>query len=126
MKRCGKPLWQCRRSPRGAAAALKLSTGRDVQFGAALALTFSGDVEVGRIEGLVNELARRFPDNTMVRFSYLPTIRAHLAVNRNDTSKAIETLRAATPYELASPGGGAFSPAYATRSSGGFGLDYTR
>jgi eukaryotic-like serine/threonine-protein kinase len=93
------------------ASALKLSTGRDVQYGAALALTFSGGVELRRIQKLVDDLARRFPEDTMVRFSYLPTLRAQLALTRNDTARAIEALRAATPYEMASNGSGAFSTA---------------
>jgi hypothetical protein len=94
-----------------AAAALALSTGRDVQYGAALALSLCGRGELGRIEKLVDDLARRFPEDTMVRFSYLPTLRAQLALSRSDTASAIETLRAATPYELASVGWGTFSAA---------------
>src|SRR5207253_1402769 len=38
--------------------------------------------------------------HTIVRSSYLPTIHAQLALIRNDSSKAIEVLQAATPYEL--------------------------
>jgi hypothetical protein len=95
----------------GAATALQLSTGRDVQYGAALALTFSGPVASGGIDKLVDDLGRRFPEDTMVQFNYLPTLRAQLALRRNDSSKAIEVLRATTPYELASNGSGATSTA---------------
>jgi tetratricopeptide (TPR) repeat protein len=35
-----------------------------------------------------------------VQFNYLPTLRAKLAVSRGNASEAIESLRAATPYEL--------------------------
>jgi tetratricopeptide (TPR) repeat protein len=35
-----------------------------------------------------------------VKFNYLPTIRALIALNRNDASKAIEILQAAGSYEL--------------------------
>jgi hypothetical protein len=35
-----------------------------------------------------------------MQFNYLPTLRAKLAVNRANASEAIESLRAATPYEL--------------------------
>src|SRR5262245_42822416 len=45
----------------------------------------------------------------MVQFNYLPTLRAQLALSRNDSSSAIELLRATTPYELASNGSGATS-----------------
>ena len=44
-------------------------------------------------------------------FNYLPTIRALLALNRNENSKVIETLQAAAPYELGSPGAGSAAPA---------------
>lgn len=85
-----------------AAAALALPTGRDMQFAAALALVFAGDV--ARAQPLVDELAKRFPEDTLVQFNYLPTLRAQIALTSNDSSKAIETLQAAAPYELGSPG----------------------
>jgi predicted Zn-dependent protease len=57
-------------------------------------------------------LGKQFPEDTVVQFNYLPTIHAQLALSRNDSSKAIEALQAAAPYELGSPiSGGAFSPA---------------
>ena len=99
-----------------AAAALGLSTGRDVQYGAALALAFASDVSRARV--LADDLAKRFPEDTLVQFNYLPTIRAQLMFVRNHpdessrtgASKAIEILRAAGPYELGLPGGSAFTP----------------
>ena len=86
-----------------AGAALELSTGRDVQFYAALALGFAGDA--ARAQALADDLAKRFPEDTIVQFNYLPTIHAQLALDRNEASKAIEALRAATPYELGQGGG---------------------
>ena len=90
------------------AAALGLSTGRDVEYGAALALAFGGDT--ARAEALAEDLAKRFPEDTLVQFNYLPTIRAQLALVRMDHSKAIEVLQAASPYELGTPSGNAYSP----------------
>jgi hypothetical protein len=55
-------------------------------------------------------MGKRFPEDTLVKFKYLPTIHAQLALNPNDSSKAINTLQVAAPYELGLPGGGAFSP----------------
>jgi eukaryotic-like serine/threonine-protein kinase len=96
-----------------AAAALKRSTGSEVQYGAALALAFSGgtSVEQAHVERLADDLAKRFPEATVVQFNYLPTIRAQLALNRNDSSKAVDALQATAPYELGSPEAIAFSPA---------------
>jgi hypothetical protein len=44
----------------------------------------------------------------MVQFNYLPTVRAQLALNGGDPSKAIDTLQPAAPYELGTPGSFAF------------------
>jgi tetratricopeptide (TPR) repeat protein len=85
-----------------AAAALALSTGRDVRYATALALASAGDA--ARAQALADEVAKLFPDDTILQFNYLPTIRAQLALNRNDPSKAIEALLAAAPYEFGAPG----------------------
>jgi len=82
-----------------AAAALALSTGRDVQYGAALALALARD----SAQALADDLAKRFPEDTVVQFNYLPTTRAQLAVSKNDAAKAVEILQTATPYELGAP-----------------------
>jgi tetratricopeptide (TPR) repeat protein len=85
-----------------AADALDSSNGPVVQFLAALALAFAGDTV--RSGTLADDLGNRFPENTIVQSYYLPTIRAQLALSRNDPSRAIEVLRAAAPYELSSSG----------------------
>jgi tetratricopeptide (TPR) repeat protein len=96
---------------RRAAAALGLSNGRDVQYGAALALAFAGDGS--RAQTLAADLAKRFPEDTEVQFNYLATIHAQLALSHNDSSKPIEALQAAAPYELGTGGsGGAGSSAF--------------
>ena len=82
-----------------AMAALGLSTSRDVEYGVAFALALSGDSS--RSQTLADDLARRFPEDTRVVFTYLPTLRALLALNHSEPSKAVELLQAATPYELA-------------------------
>ena len=77
--------------------ALKLSNNSEVEYGAALALAIVGDA---RAQTLADDLEKRFPENTIVRFSYLPVIRARTALNKNDTSKAIDILQVSVPYEL--------------------------
>jgi predicted Zn-dependent protease len=79
-------------------SAFGLSTGRDVQYGAALALALTGDAVRAKV--LADDLGKQFPEDTVVRFNYLPTLRAQLAVTRNDSMKGIEVLQAAVPYEL--------------------------
>jgi DNA-binding winged helix-turn-helix (wHTH) protein/tetratricopeptide (TPR) repeat protein len=83
---------------RRAILAMKGSPGRDVQYGAALAFAYAGDVE--RAQALTEDLGKRFPEDTIVQFNFLPTLRAKLAVQRGNSSEAIENLRAAAPYEL--------------------------
>jgi serine/threonine protein kinase/Flp pilus assembly protein TadD len=92
-------------------AALALSTGRDIQNGAALALALLGDAS--RAQALAGDLAKSFPDDTLAQFNYLPTIHAQLALIRKDpvkssatgSAKAITMLQAAAPYELGSGNG---------------------
>jgi hypothetical protein len=86
---------------RSATAALELSKGRDVEYGAALALALSGDFS--RSQTLANELERRLPEDTSVRFSYLPVLRAVLELNQSEPAKAIERLQIAIPSELGGP-----------------------
>jgi tRNA A-37 threonylcarbamoyl transferase component Bud32/Tfp pilus assembly protein PilF len=85
----------------GAAAALRLSRGRDVQYGAALALAFAGDA--AQPQTLADDLAKRFPEDTIVQHNYVPTIHAQIELSRKDSAKAIEALQAVAPYELGSP-----------------------
>jgi eukaryotic-like serine/threonine-protein kinase len=51
-------------------AVLELSRGRDVEFDAAFGLALTGDSV--RAQGLTNDLDKRFPEDTSVRFNYLP------------------------------------------------------
>jgi serine/threonine protein kinase/predicted Zn-dependent protease len=92
-----------------AAAALGISTSREMQYGAALALALAGDA--AKSQALADDLAKRFPEDTVAQFNYLPTLRAQLALIHNDSSKAIESLQDAAPYELGTPGNSAFAPA---------------
>lgn len=81
-----------------AARALKLSNGHDVQYGAALAFAFAGDA--AKAQSLADDLGKRFPDDTIVHMSYLPSLQAQMALIHGDPSKAIDSLQVAAPYEL--------------------------
>jgi serine/threonine protein kinase/tetratricopeptide (TPR) repeat protein len=83
---------------RRATLAMEHSAGVDVQYGSALAFAYAGDT--GRERDLTEELDKRFREATIVQFNYLPTLRAKLALDRGNTSEALETLSAAVPYEL--------------------------
>jgi DNA-binding winged helix-turn-helix (wHTH) protein/tetratricopeptide (TPR) repeat protein len=81
--------------------ALELSRSRDVEYGAAFALALSGDSS--RSQTLTDDLSRRFPEGTIVRFTYLPTLRALLALNHSQPSNAVELLQTTIPYEGGTP-----------------------
>jgi tetratricopeptide (TPR) repeat protein len=55
---------------------------------------------------LTDDLSRRFPEGTIVRFTYLPTLRALLALNRSQPSNAVELLQTTIPYESGTPSEG--------------------
>jgi hypothetical protein len=87
---------------RHATAALARSKARDVEYGAALALALSGDSTSA--EKLAADLDKRFPEDTSVRLSYLPVLRALFALNQAQPSKAIDALQEAGRCELGTPG----------------------
>ena len=86
---------------RTATAALALAGNREVNYGAALALALSGDST--QAEKLANDMEKSYPEDTSVRFSYLPVIRAAVAVQHGEPLKAIDALQASVPYEMGSP-----------------------
>jgi tetratricopeptide (TPR) repeat protein/predicted Ser/Thr protein kinase len=86
---------------RTAMAARELSTSREVEYGAAFALALSGDS--ARARTLASDLEKRYPEDTSVRFSYLPALRAVLALNHRQPLQAIEQLQIAIPYDLGAP-----------------------
>jgi Flp pilus assembly protein TadD len=93
-----------------ARAALSGWRGRDVQYSAALGLALANNAhgEQAEIANLADDLAQRFPQDTVVRFNYLPTLRAQIALNGGHPSRAIEVLEASAPYELGTPDGYGF------------------
>ena len=86
---------------RRAATALEMSSGRDVSYAAGFALALAADT--ARSESLANDLERRFSRDTVVRFTYLPALRALAAVARNKPAGALELLQANVAYERAIP-----------------------
>jgi DNA-binding winged helix-turn-helix (wHTH) protein/tetratricopeptide (TPR) repeat protein len=92
---------------RHALDAIELGKGRDVEYGAAFALELSGDSF--RAQTLAEDLAKRFPEDTSVQFSYLPTLHALFALDQHDASRALGELRPALAYDLAFPGTALFA-----------------
>jgi len=80
-----------------AQAALAMTNGRDVQYVAGVALAYAGDS--ARVTALLSDFARRFPQDTLAKFIYIPTLRAGLALARRDSAKAESELEVVVPYE---------------------------
>ena len=87
---------------RDAVAARGVSQGRDVVYAAGLALALSRDSS--RSEALAGDLEKRFPEDTFVRFTYVPILRALTALRRGKPADSVERLQDALRYELAANG----------------------
>ncbi len=79
-------------------AALGMSNSRDAVYGAAVALALSKNDS--QAQSLADDLDRRYPEDTLIRFNYLPSLRAIIALNHRNFTEGIRLLEAATPYEL--------------------------
>jgi eukaryotic-like serine/threonine-protein kinase len=79
--------------------ALKLSKGRNVQYEAGLALALSRDFSGS--EERAGDLERRFPEDTFVKFTYAPVLRALAALGRGKPAASVEQLQITLRYELA-------------------------
>ena len=82
-------------------ASVALEVVREVEYGNALALALAGNSS--QAQTLADDLEKHYPEDTSVKFSYLPVLRATLALNHHQASKAIELLQGATAYELGTP-----------------------
>jgi eukaryotic-like serine/threonine-protein kinase len=94
---------KCRRGEKGCAlAALALSKGRDVEYTGGLALALSGDSS--RSQPLADDLEKRFPEDTLVKFTYVPVLRAFAALEQGKPADGVERLQIALRYKLAGNG----------------------
>jgi eukaryotic-like serine/threonine-protein kinase len=82
-------------------AALNLSRDREVEFGAGVTLALLGDF--ARSQALANDLEHRYPEDTSVEFTYVPTLHALLSLHQGEPARALEQLQIAIPYEFATP-----------------------
>jgi serine/threonine protein kinase/tetratricopeptide (TPR) repeat protein len=80
---------------------MALSSKPDIELLAALALARIGDTVQSL--ALADKVAAEFDRDTMIQAYWLPTIRAAIAIDRDDAQKAIELLSTASEYELGEP-----------------------
>ena len=77
-------------------SALLIADNGDVIAKSAIALAMSGEPRAAA--HLADQLAKRFPQGTLVQSSYLPTIRGAIALQAGHNSEAIEILTPALVY----------------------------
>jgi tetratricopeptide (TPR) repeat protein len=81
-----------------AQSALSAIKGKHGEGFCAIAFALAGDVvDANRA---IDDLTKRFPQNTVVQTRYLPMARSALALNSGNAQVAVEVLSAAAPYEL--------------------------
>jgi serine/threonine protein kinase len=93
---------------RQAQMAPAVSSDRVSQISTALALARAGDSAAA--SKMADDLAKRYPRDTLLNHDWIPCIRASLENARGNPQGAIELLETAAPYELGSAG--AMVPAY--------------
>lgn len=79
-------------------AALRRTNDREVAYGAGLALALSGDWS--RAQSIADQLEARFPQDTSVRFTYVPVMRAAIHLSRHKPDAALQALEPARPTEI--------------------------
>ena len=82
-----------------ATAALKLSKGRDLEYASGLGLAFSGDSS--QAQELAADLEKRFQEDTFVKFTYVPVLRAAAELGKGKPADIEQGLQVTRPYELA-------------------------
>ncbi len=87
------------RAKQAAADGLGIASEHDSQIVAALVFGQAGDT--ARAEKIADDLAKRYPEDTLANYYWLPVIRAAVALDRKNAAKAIEILKVAGPYDLA-------------------------
>jgi eukaryotic-like serine/threonine-protein kinase len=99
----GDALWEaaygnCRDAKQTAARTLAMTRGRHALSWSALALAMCG--ESSQTQRLVDEMSRRFPQDSFFNTLWLPMTHAALEIHRGNPGRAVELLQPATRGEL--------------------------
>jgi tetratricopeptide (TPR) repeat protein len=97
---------------REAQSALALSSDRNTEVRAAIALVLARLGNSAQAIKLADELGSRFPESTLVQFNLLPSIRAAAELGNGNPRKAVDALVAAEPFELGAVGINVLQPIY--------------
>jgi len=81
-----------------AQSALKVIKGKHGEGFSVIAFALAGDV--ADANRCIDDLTKRFPQDTVVQTRYLPMARSALALKSGNAQSALDVLSAAAPYEL--------------------------
>src|SRR5262249_3450702 len=95
----GVALEDYQRAKIDAARALEIASGRASVPRAALTLALCG--ESAQVKSLTDELAKLYPQDTVINSIWLPIIHAALELQRGNAAAAIDRLESTTIYEAA-------------------------
>jgi tetratricopeptide (TPR) repeat protein len=87
--------------------AMTPSSGRDFYYGFGLASAYAKNAKA--TQRFVEGLEKGFVEDTDVQFTYLPTLRARLALIHSNPQQAIDSLEIAAPHEFGLPAGGFYN-----------------
>lgn len=95
----GAVFGDCRQAGADAAQGLQFARGRASLPRAALAFALCGEAK--QALPLIDEMTRRFPQDTIINSIWLPEIRAAIELQRGNAAQAIERLQPTASYEPA-------------------------
>jgi tetratricopeptide (TPR) repeat protein len=81
-----------------AQSAIAEINGKNAEGFSAIAFALTGDA--ANTNRLIDDLGKRFSQDTIVQFEYLPMARAGLALTTGNAANAVAALTVASPYEL--------------------------
>jgi tetratricopeptide (TPR) repeat protein len=87
------------------AAAQAVAGGQQAKVILAMANAIAGDLAV--VEAVADEVEQESPTNTLLNAVVVPTLRAIVALQRDNPARAVELLKSAAPYDLSGSGMGA-------------------
>jgi serine/threonine protein kinase len=96
----------CAHAKEGTTKALAISRARSVMFAVGSAMGTCG--EAGAAQALIDELSKRWPNDTFINSIWLPVLKAELEVRRGNGARAVQLLESARRYAPA----GNFLPEY--------------
>jgi hypothetical protein len=76
----------------------RIATNRDIEAAQGIALGLAGDAPGA--QKIADDLKKKFPEDTLAQFVYVPMIEAGIALHAGDASKALTALEPNKPFQL--------------------------